>query len=108
MVLMFVHQQEQSLFRYGGVDHEATFYLDYDFFDNFTLAQACSLDTIGVNIESMIREYSQEYLRFCIPDIRDCDMDDLQDMVNTWNANASRFRKTLQRAISGLERDLFI
>jgi hypothetical protein len=91
-----------------GIDHTATFYLDYDFFDNFSLAQMCSLDTIGVDIEDMIREHSRGYLYYIQDQFEYVYMDDVRRAMHIWDSNERLFRNGLQRAISGLERDLFI
>ena len=91
-----------------GVDHTATFYLDYDFFDNFSLAQMCSLDKFEVDIEDMIREHSRGYLYYIQDQFEYVYMDDVRRAMHIWNSNEILFRDGLQRAISGLERDLFI
>ena len=105
---MQIHQLVQSPPLYGGVDYEATFYLDYDFFDNFTIAQTCSLDTIGVDVEDLIYEQECEYLEYHIKNLETYDSYNIQCLLNTWEMNAESFRYDLERMIAGLESDLFI
>ena len=107
--LLFTHQNlKQSILIFLGVDHTATFYLDYDFFDNFSLAQMCSLDTLGIDIEGMIRERSRGYLFYIHDEFEYVYMDDVRRALRTWDLNERIFRNGLQCAISGLERDLLI
>ena len=68
----------------------------------------CSLDKLEVDIEDMIREHSRGYLYYIQDQFEYVYMDDVRRAMHIWNSNEILFRKGLQRAISGLERDLFI
>ena len=105
---MLIHHPAQFQLLYGGVDYEAIFYFDYDFFDNFTIVQMCSLDTLGIDVEDLIYEQECEYLEYHTANLTTYDSYNIQCLLNTWEMNANRFRYSLKRMIGSLENDLFI
>ena len=93
---------------YVGLDFEASFNLDYEFFDNLTITEIFTLDSINFDFDEQIREYEHEYLQYHLQDMETYDSDTVQCILNTWEMNEGSLRYSLKALICDLERDLFV
>lgn len=93
---------------YIGVDFDITVALDFDFFDNLTITEIFTLDSINVDIDEQMREHEHEYLQYYLQDMESYDSHSVQCILNTWEMNENSLRYSLKSLIYDLERDLFV